>query len=630
MSLRHQKPLAWSPRGAADTLDSTTSSPGSMAALTNLIPDPTTNNLWQCRPAAIQLIDLATAGFAGATFISAMIEIGTRVYGMVSTTRNPGQDEPFCYDIVANAIVPITGVTAANTPISPQQQGAWSPPHMELIGTKIIVSHPGFTGAGGAFFGVIETLNPNALTWQGTNTTGTPLISPPTWVANFNQRCHFLVNPPGQQPADYVSDELQPTVISDATHILTFGDNILLTCAIGLPLSNQLGGIIQSLMVFKGVTNIYQITGDFAFPTLGIASTLAINALNVATGTLSPNSLTTTNKGVAFLAPDGVRVIDFNARVSDPIGRAGEGVTDPFFFSLTPSRANASFNGGVFRAQVQNGAAPGSPQQEWWYDSVRSAWSGPHTTKVSMIVPYANTFIITIQGAGAKLFQSDQVQSNTSTYVENGVQLSWNFQTAFLPNTDLMAQNCIIESTVTAALVAGNSIVCTALDANSNVLDIVAIPAVGQATLWGHFNWGQALWQGQANALTPRSIAWHQPLVFQRLSLSFTGMSLAGVKLGRLNLRYQILGYLLEQDTGGVGRVPTVLGIGSFTLNPNATTTIVSAPCTVGSAIFWSPQTPDAANDMATTSVVANNGFFTVTHANNPRIDRTFSYEVVV
>ncbi len=75
--------------------------------------------------------------------------------------------------------------------------------------------------------------------------------------------------------------------------------------------------------------------------------------------------------------------------------------------------------------------------------------------------------------------------------------------------------------------------------------------------------------------------------------------------------------------------MPTVLGIGNFTLNPNATTTIVPAPCTPTSAIFWSPTTQDAANDGATTSVVPALGSFTVTHANNPRIDRTFAYEVV-
>jgi len=160
-----------------DTLDSSTAMSGAMAALQNLIPDPSTKDLWQCRPASNLLIDLAAHGFAGATFISVLLVVGNRAYGMVATTRNPGQDEPFCYDIVANAVVAISGVTAGNTPISPLQTGAWNPPVMALIGTKIILAHPGFTGAGGAFFGVLETLDPNALTWTAQNVVGTG--SPP-------------------------------------------------------------------------------------------------------------------------------------------------------------------------------------------------------------------------------------------------------------------------------------------------------------------------------------------------------------------------------------------------------------------------------------------------------------------
>jgi hypothetical protein len=621
MALRKSQPLAWSPHGASDTLDSSTSFPGSMAGLQNLIPDPSTDDLWQCRPAALLLNDPSTS-FTTPTFISCTLVIGNRLYGMMSTARNPGQDEPFAYNILTNSFTAISGVTAVNTPISPPISGAWNPPTMALVGTKIIVAHQGFTGAGGSFFGVIDTTNPNALTWTAQNTTINPLVAPPQWVSNFNGRCYFLVNPPNAQPGAYFSDVLIPTQITNANQVLTFGDNVPLTVSGGLALFNQLGGIIQSLMVFKGVANIYQITGDAAL------NNLTLNTLNVATGTLSPNSLTTTTKGLAFLAPDGLRVIDFNARVSDPIGRSGRGITIPFFFSLVPSRANASFNGGVYRAQVQNGLALGSPQQEWWYDMVREEWSGPHTTKVAMIEPYANTFLITSIGQGAKIYQSDQVQSNVSTFVEYNVQLLYIFQTAFLPNTDQMSQVCIIEATLQAALVSSFNIVCAALDQNGVVLDIVTIAATGQPTIWGQFTWGQAFWGGAANALAPRQLLWKQPLVFQRLTLAFTGSSAAGIKLGRLNLRYQLLGYLLAPSTGSLPRVPTVLGIGSFTLNPNATTTVVAAPCTAASVITLQATTPDAGNDAATTSIAAAIGSFTVTHANNPRADRTFNYVV--
>lgn len=69
---------------------------------------------------------------------------------------------------------------------------------------------------------------------------------------------------------------------------------------------------------------------------------------------------------------------------------------------------------------------------------------------------------------------------------------------------------------------------------------------------------------------------------------------------------------------------------GTFTLTPNATSTIVvNLAVATTSVILLEPATQDAANDTATTSVVAGSGVFTVTHANNSRTDRTFNYVVV-
>lgn len=70
--------------------------------------------------------------------------------------------------------------------------------------------------------------------------------------------------------------------------------------------------------------------------------------------------------------------------------------------------------------------------------------------------------------------------------------------------------------------------------------------------------------------------------------------------------------------------------IGTFTLTASATTTTVAAPsCTPNSVVLLMPQTQDAANDMATTSIAPGNAQFVVTHANNARVDRTFSYVVL-
>jgi hypothetical protein len=526
-----------------------------MASLQDLVPDPTTKNLWECRPAATLLAQLSATGspfsqgfssgfsgtpFLGATFISCLKVIGTRVYGMVSTELNPGHDQPFCFDLVTGNFINISGITNANTPVSPQTSGAWVPPNLDLIGTKIIVAHPGFSGSGGAYFGVIDVSNPAALSWTAQNTTTNALAAPPQWVANFNGRCFFLVNIPGGQPAAYMSDVLNAVNITNANQILTFGDNVSLTCAAGLPLENQLGGVIQSLMIFKGVTNIYQVTGDYSL------STLAVNALNIATGTNSPLTIATTPKGIAFIAPDGLRIIDFDARVSDPIGVDGDGVTVPFINSLIPSRACASYNVGVYRIQVQNGGAPGIPQQQWWYDFVRGIWSGPHTQNAMLMQPYIGTFIVVLGATFPALWQSDTVQSVGSVFTENGVALSWQWATPMLPDTDEMAEIAMIETTLHMALTTGNTVAVSAQDQTGAVIDLVSIVPAGASSLWGSFKWGAALWQSIVNALYPRQLQWHFPIVFRRGAIVASGPSSAGIKIGRLHLRYQVLGYLQQ------------------------------------------------------------------------------------
>lgn len=534
------KPLVWSPRGASDTLDSSTAPKGAMASLQNLIPDPTTRDLWQCRPAAFSIANFVTAGFNTPTFISCMKVIGTRIYGMVATARFAGHDEPFVYDIPSATFIVVSGVLAVNTPVSPLSAGAWTPPSLDLIGSEIIVAHPGYTGAGGIFFGVLNIANSAAPTWTAQNTTTNALIAPPTWVQNFNGRCFFLVNPAGQQPAAYMSDQLLPTSITNASQILTFGDNVPLTCSGPLALQNQLGGVIQSLMIFKGTSNIYQVTGDFSL------TNLAVNTLNVATGTLGPNTVQTTSKGLVFIAPDGLRLIDFNGTVNDPIGNSGDGVTVPFINTLVPSRMAAAYNNGVYRVQCQNGGAPGQPQQQWWYDFVRNLWSGPHTQAASLLAAYGNTFIVTLQAGGAVLFESDIIQSASSVFTENGTALRWQFGTPMLPDTDQMAEVAMIETTVDMALVVGNTITVFAQDQAGVIFDTVSVMPAGATTIWGAFLWGAALWQGAANALYPRPLKWHFPIVFRRVALVASGACAAGIKLGSVRLRYQVLGYLQQ------------------------------------------------------------------------------------
>ena len=539
MGLRNAQPLHFSPHGLSDAVDSTNVFAGAMAMLSNLIPDASTANLWQCRPAALQLTGFS--GFATPGFVSALEVLGNVAYGMIGSARNPGQDEPFAYNLLTGVFITIAGVTAANTPASPTSSGAWTPPAMALVGTKLIVTHPGFNFGGGFAFGSLDISNPAAPVWSAGNTAVNALPALPTWVANFNGRAWYLVNPATGQPGAYYSDILVPGTITNASQVVTFDDNVALTCAEGLALFNQLGGIIQALIVFKGSANIYQITGDAAL------GTLAKNSLNAATGTLSPLSVTSTPRGLTFLAPDGLRLIDFNAKVTDPIGVDGDGVNAPFIYSVVPSRVQASSNNNVLRISVQNGLATGSPQQEYWFDISRKKWSGPHSFPASMIAAYNNTFIMTPVGVNASLWQSDVTQSNTSTFVENGATMAFNFTTAMLPDPGTMSEFAMIETTLNMSLINGQQPVSVqALDQNGGVLNSVLLTAGGAGTQWGQFNWGQALWGGAQNALFPRALNWSKPVEFRRLQLAAVGNSISGFKIGDAFMRYQKLGYLQQ------------------------------------------------------------------------------------
>lgn len=542
MSLRNATPVKFSPSGVSDTLDGSNVFPGAMAQLTNMIPDPSTKNLWECRPASIKDADFATAGFSSPGQISCQIVLGTKIYGMIASTLNAGHDQPFAYDLVSGTFSTITGITSGNTPLTPSSTGAWAPPTMSLVGIYLVVTHPGYSGTGGVMFGWFNISNLAAITWSGGNTTANLLPSPPAAVAQFFGRGYFLVNPPGAQPAAYFTDTLSLNITA-GTQIITFGDNVPLTAIGQLPLNSQLtGATIQSLIVFKGAAQMWQITGDAALSN----NPLNVNSMNIATGTLAPLTITPTPKGLAFVSPDGLRVVGFSGTVSDPIGDAGAGIVVPFIFAVEPSRMVAACNGRTLRVSVQNGDAVGTPNQEYWLDIPRGCWHGPHTFPASSISAYNNTFIMAPIGVTGKLFRSDSVQSLTSTFIENGVQLVQTSTTSLLPDTQQMSENDLIETTVNMALSAGVNVVVSAQDENGAILNSATVVGPAQTTVWGAFIWGQALWQGAANALYPRQIPWTAPVVFRRLAISVTSNCAPGFKIGDFFNRYQQLGYLQQ------------------------------------------------------------------------------------
>src|SRR5229473_290255 len=137
------------------------------------------------------------------------------------------------------------------------------------------------------------------------NTTTTALPSVPVAVATYMDRSWFAVNPAGTLSATYFTDTASLNLTA-GTQIVTYGDNTPINALRGMPYSNVLGGIVQSLLVFKGtvtgVYNIYQVTGDASqvstsqitisstTNTTVLQSSLQVNSLNIATTTQAPNS----------------------------------------------------------------------------------------------------------------------------------------------------------------------------------------------------------------------------------------------------------------------------------------------------------------------------------------------------
>ena len=549
--------MTWHPRGVTDSLDGTTAFEGAMAFLSNLIPDPSTSSLFQCRPAAAKVMDALggpfSSGFSSgfqqsSTFfqnphpgqISVFRIFGNFVYGLMANTAT-GFDIPFCYNLTTQLFVTVNNVLATNIPQSQPTSGPWTPPTMDLIGSKFVVTSPGFA-VSSSFFGWFDISTPSNPTWNAGNLTGAIGFSiPPTFVAQFNGRAYYIVNLT-TQPALVFSDVLNPLNVFAASQVITLGDNVPLTALGQLRLFNQLGGIIQALIIFKSVSNTYQLTGDSAL------GTLALNAMNFATGTRSPLSVCSTPKGLAFLAPDGLRIIDFQANISDPIGVDGQGVVVPMINVSVPSRAVAACNVDVIRISLQNPTPVfGAQQQEWWYHISRGIWTGPHTFPAALIQPFQSTFLMEAIGVPAKLWQSDTVQSVTSQFVENGVQLQWLFATVLLPDLDIMSNYTVKQTTVDLALGASTPPVNFSITSQAQgVLNSVSIAPTGPNTIWGSFNWGSSVWGSTLLQLAPRRIPWTTPIVFARGQLAASGQSSNPIKIGAVRMQYQKLKYLTD------------------------------------------------------------------------------------
>ena len=235
-----------------------------------------------------------------------------------------------------------------------------------------------------------------------------------------------------------------------------------------------------------------------------------VNALNGGAGTLAPLTICSTPEGTAFIAPDGMRIVDLMGNIHDPIGAHGDGVSLPFINAINPSRMCAAFNQNIYRVSVKNGDSPVQAVQEYWYDFALKTWSGPHTFPASVIVPYQGTtdhgFVFFGSGIANALWASQVIPDITSSYVENGAQLTWSWQTSLLPDNMDVSMNAMLETLMSLALPVQSQVTAVATDEIGDILGQVTVN--GPATppsLWGSMIWGSSPWGGTL-AIVPSMI----------------------------------------------------------------------------------------------------------------------------
>jgi len=538
MGIRAAQPLQFSPRGLTDAFDEVDSFPGACRALSNLIFDSANPDQVIARP-GVGLPITSFATFNAPGFISIQETVGDITFGMIASSRNPGFEEPFAFNNVSGTFITISGVTAGNVPANAPSTGAWTPPTMTSIAKKIIITHPGFSGAGANFFGVLDVTNLNAPTWTSANTTTNALPSVPTSVANFNNRAYYVC---GNQM--YGSDSLSPLVITNLNSTVTVGDYTAITAQSGLPMQTVSSGVTATLVVFKA-NSVWILTGD----TVSSNLTLSFVSLNV--GCPHPRSVAQTPIGTIFIsqdAPYNLLPSGILIELKNPSNLASD-VRIPFQNSPMPSRTAAAFAGSIYRVCV-NTVIDGIVQtNDYWFDLRRLRWTGPHTFQYDCASQYNGLFILSGVGTGAALFNSIFGNTTQNTvYNDNGVAIGVTVTTTNLHDSDTMEFKQVVESTIDVTS-SGQSVSfsITANDDLGAVLASASVATPSASAVWGAFNWGDGTAYSTANTHPRRyDVAWNVPIVWDRMSLTITTGSANGVAIGKFKAKYQRCGYTLR------------------------------------------------------------------------------------
>ena len=538
-------PVRFTPRGLADAYDATDVFAGACRQLTNLVFDQSNPEIVIARPGVSTPLT-SFAGFITPGFISIQVTIGTLVYGMVATGLTATYDEPFCYDLVNGVFIAITGPTAGNTegrPLSPATFGAWTPPTMAVIGVKLIITHPGYSGGGSNFFGVIDISNPAFPTYVTQNTITHVLPSVPTSVANLGNRAYFACG-----NTVYYSDVLVPTTMTNAGQSLTLGDTTPILALSGLPIQTSTAGVLSALLVFKGA-QIWQITGDAA-----ITGSLSENYLSLTVGCMAPRSIVPTPLGTFFAGPDSCYLVSpFGAvlPVTNQLGTFGAmpDIRQPFGYATQPTRMAAAFAGNIYRVCIPTIIDGVESTYDYWFDTRKNRWNGPHTFIYDCASSVGTYFILSGAGTPAMLFRGDPFPNTNTLYTDNSVAYGIELHSSDFPKKDEMSMKQVIESTIELSSAGTAATYTIQVYAELGTLMTPAfVITAASGGIWGSNNWGDgSVWSGATNRPKTYPANWSGPLVFNKMSIDATAAAGKSIAIGTFYARTQKLGYTLQQ-----------------------------------------------------------------------------------
>jgi hypothetical protein len=573
MAISKSSSMRFTPRGLVDAFDATDKFPGACQALANLVFDPSNPELVITRPGVTQLCSFTAGGFTNPGFISVHGAVGTRIYGMIATARNAGKDEPFCYDTGTGAFVTISGVTGANCPTSPTSSGDWVPPTIASVGTMILITHPGFSGSVGVFFGIIDVTNPAAPAWSCANTVTTLLPGVPVAVANFNNRAYFACPPAAGQPANhmYYTDVLtNPPTITNATQFLVIGDANPVNALSGLPMQTTSSGILQTLTVFKN-TQCWQVAGDTT------TSNLSLNYISLTVGTNAPRSVVQSPYGIYFSSTGGPYFIDLLGTLRGTTHSLQELEPDiqaPFENAVSPTRWAGAYNSTIYRVCGSTVVQGRQSTNDYWFDEHRRRWNGPHSFAYDCASALSGYFVLSSVNNPGILIQSTPVQPLNFIDTDLGTSFNINLLSSTFPKVDWMAMKQVAESQI--ELASSECLVnftLTAEDDQGNTLESAVIQVTTGGAVWDQFSWGDGtlwgcpqqvawgsgikwgakpvgsgiIWGSGIARRIPHTypVPWPAPLVFEKMQLQVTTGAAANVAVGTFYARYQRTGYMV-------------------------------------------------------------------------------------